>query len=135
MRQFLCRMLCNEYAYFYLPSGAEPQQLNGTIVIEKNFLEKERESFAVDQIMAKPTNLLDANIFPYPTYMIQVSENGPVGNNTGQKMVGQCHPFWREVCDLALDAHGKLKDVVIIGWDIAMTPDGPVIVEMNFPPG
>jgi hypothetical protein len=40
-------------------------------------------------------------------------------------------PFWDEVKALAVRAHGAFADRIIIGWDIAITEDGPVIIEGN----
>ncbi len=54
---------------------------------------------------------------------------------SGEEIAGTHHPFWKEIRDFALDAHRKLDGVVLVGWDIAMTPDGPAAVESNFPPG
>jgi hypothetical protein len=54
---------------------------------------------------------------------------------TNRRMVGTRFPFGEEVRSLAMQAHANLKGVLVIGWDIAMTDKGPVIVEMNFPPG
>jgi len=40
-------------------------------------------------------------------------------------------PFWPEVCSLVNDTAIKLLPVRTIGWDIAITPNGPVILEGN----
>lgn len=40
-------------------------------------------------------------------------------------------PYWNEVIDLVKTAHWKLKEIGTIGWDIAITEDGPVIIEGN----
>lgn len=40
-------------------------------------------------------------------------------------------PHWPAVCALALAAHRGFCDRVVVGWDIAITPDGPQIVEGN----
>lgn len=40
-------------------------------------------------------------------------------------------PFWSELKQLVIDAHLVLKHIPTIGWDVAITPDGPVLVEAN----
>jgi hypothetical protein len=51
--------------------------------------------------------------------------------NSGGQIAGRALHRWAEVRDLALQAHRAFDDRVCIGWDIAITPDGPVIVEGN----
>lgn len=53
---------------------------------------------------------------------------------TGAAIAGTHLPCWREVVDLALRAHRAFRPWVLIGWDIAITPDGPVLVEANDQP-
>jgi hypothetical protein len=40
-------------------------------------------------------------------------------------------PFWSEACTLVRQAALKFAPVRTIGWDIALTPDGPVVLEGN----
>lgn len=40
-------------------------------------------------------------------------------------------PFVRKAVDQAVKLHAKLSSIRIIGWDIAITSDGPVFVEGN----
>ncbi len=40
-------------------------------------------------------------------------------------------PMWQEAVDLALKAHASLRDIHSIGWDIAITSQGPIIIEAN----
>jgi hypothetical protein len=47
------------------------------------------------------------------------------------RIEGLAVPFWREARALAVEAHAKLGDRVIIGWDIAVLPEGPALVEAN----
>jgi len=54
---------------------------------------------------------------------------------TGKNMVGFRHPLWTQARDLALAGHRKLPDLVAIGWDIATTPTGPAMIEINLPAG
>ncbi|MEM9999562.1 MAG: sugar-transfer associated ATP-grasp domain-containing protein [Pseudomonadota bacterium] len=52
---------------------------------------------------------------------------------TGAHMVGSSHPHYARLRDLVLAAHAKLPDIMLIGWDVAMTSDGPKLIEMNTP--
>lgn len=40
-------------------------------------------------------------------------------------------PYWEEVKKLAEDAHKQFYELQSIGWDIAVTPTGPIILEGN----
>ena len=53
---------------------------------------------------------------------------------TGAQILGTQLPMWEDVKDFAVRAHGAFADRVIVGWDIAITPEGPVLVEGNGAP-
>lgn len=40
-------------------------------------------------------------------------------------------PFFKEACELAVSAHKFFYNIGAIGWDIAITDDGPVFIEGN----
>lgn len=40
-------------------------------------------------------------------------------------------PYIQEAVDMAVKLHAKLPSIRIIGWDIAITPDGPAFIEGN----
>jgi len=50
---------------------------------------------------------------------------------TNVQINGRILPGWADFVALACRAHGHFKDRFIIGWDIAMTPTGLLIVEGN----
>ncbi len=54
--------------------------------------------------------------------------------DTGAEIEGAGMPFWEETKALAVEAHGVFGDRVIIGWDIGILSDGPMIVEGNGSP-
>lgn len=51
--------------------------------------------------------------------------------DTGAQIEGRTLPLWQEVKELALTAHRLFDDRVVIGWDIAMLNEGPILVEGN----
>jgi hypothetical protein len=50
---------------------------------------------------------------------------------TKGKIEGRIVPFWAESKALVIEAHRRIGDRVVIGWDVAVLEDGPVIVEAN----
>jgi Sugar-transfer associated ATP-grasp len=50
---------------------------------------------------------------------------------TGARIEGTQLPFWGEVMELAVRAHKLFADRLLIGWDIAITDDGPTLIEGN----
>jgi hypothetical protein len=64
---------------------------------------------------------------------------GPLGwldhhPDSGARIAGTPLPMWDQVRDFALRAHAAFADRVIVGWDIAITPEGPLLVEGNGAP-
>lgn len=51
--------------------------------------------------------------------------------DTGTVFEGFQLPFWPEVRELVKRVHEQLPDIKSIGWDVAITPDGPVLIEGN----
>ena len=54
--------------------------------------------------------------------------------DTGRAIAGTTVPCWEEVLSLVNSVAAFVKDVRLIGWDIAVTPNGPMIVEGNITP-
>jgi hypothetical protein len=52
--------------------------------------------------------------------------------DTGARFFGRRLPCWEQVCDLARRAHDlAFADEIVVGWDIALLPDGPHLIEGN----
>jgi hypothetical protein len=51
--------------------------------------------------------------------------------DTGAQVQGRALPLWGQTKDLAVAAHELFNDRVVIGWDIAILEDGPILVEGN----
>lgn len=50
---------------------------------------------------------------------------------TGAPVAGRRVPRWTDAVALAVRAHESVPDLPFVGWDVAVTPDGPVLVEAN----
>jgi hypothetical protein len=51
--------------------------------------------------------------------------------DTGASIEGRVVPFWDDVKQAAVAAHRQFSDRVVVGWDIAVLEDGPILVEGN----
>jgi hypothetical protein len=51
--------------------------------------------------------------------------------DSSARITGSQLPFWREVLQTALQGQASLPDFKTIGWDVAATPAGVVLVEAN----
>jgi hypothetical protein len=51
--------------------------------------------------------------------------------DTGEQIEGRVLPYWEEAKRLAVDAHRAFADRVVVGWDIAILEDGPILIEGN----
>ena len=51
--------------------------------------------------------------------------------DTGATISGRHLPFWSETVDLACRTHSVFAPRLVIGWDIAITDQGPLIIEGN----
>lgn len=62
---------------------------------------------------------------------------GPIAIHPGTEtpMVGRAIPFWPEALAMIRDVAGTIPGLRLIGWDIAITPEGPELVEGNTLPG
>jgi Sugar-transfer associated ATP-grasp len=50
---------------------------------------------------------------------------------TGAPIAGQIVKEWPALKDIALRAHRACKHRIVVGWDIALTPHGPMMLEGN----
>lgn len=80
-------------------------------------------SVAVD----KETGVLGAGVLK-PKYGGQWLEVHP---DSQVRFAGQVVPYWREIIDLCSRAARVSPRVRSIGWDVALTPQGPMLIEGN----
>lgn len=50
---------------------------------------------------------------------------------TGDRVEGRVMSCWPEVAEAARSAHRLFRSRALVGWDIAATPEGPVVLEGN----
>lgn len=54
---------------------------------------------------------------------------------TGANLVGVQIPYWNEIKEMLTCAAKEIPQVAYIGWDVAITPNRPIIIEGNTTPG
>jgi hypothetical protein len=52
--------------------------------------------------------------------------------DTGTRFAGTVIPFWDSVLSVVARAAEAMRPVGSLGWDVAITPEGPVLLETNF---
>jgi len=66
------------------------------------------------------------------------SQNGVkwVGEHpiTGTQITGTNIPYWGKTCELLLDLASELRQLPLIAWDVVITDEGPMILELNTKP-
>lgn len=67
----------------------------------------------------------------YGLYKHGNGTKSPKHPDTGKAFKGFEIPYWKESLETAADLHRHLLPMAIIGWDIAITPDGPLFIEGN----
>lgn len=55
--------------------------------------------------------------------------------DTGARVVGRTLPHWADAVALVLRAHALLPKAAFVGWDVAIVPEGAVLIEGNTVPG
>lgn len=50
---------------------------------------------------------------------------------TGAQVTGRQVPYWEETKAIVLTAHNAAQGRLLVGWDIAVTPEGPMVLEGN----
>ena len=61
-----------------------------------------------------------------------VYETHPI---TGCKIQGHQIPYWQESLEMCREAGMKIPEIGYVGWDVAITEDGPLLIEANSIPG
>lgn len=110
---------------FKLPNKA-PQHLRSSLRMAVG--QADVDNFAAGGVAANvaPSGVLTQAIAKYGSY--QTIDIHP---DTGKQISGTIIEGWDEVLALAKLAHARITDIYAVGWDIALTPDGPFLIEGN----
>lgn len=91
---------------------------------------------------AASLNSIEASVDVESGQIIRVQDPRRLGGSTltvspvdNAPMVGQKAPQWEAAKALAIAVHEAFPDQPIFGGDIGLTPDGPVLIELNSRPG
>lgn len=79
---------------------------------------------------AAPIALTDGRLGP-AVCKRALSEALRVQPRTGAVLADTRVPDWPQVQDTAVSGHRSLSGFVFLAWDIAITPDGPAVIEVN----
>lgn len=118
---------------------------NGSLVTFRivSLLNKQGQAELLSAVAQIP---FEAQLVSNKGLIAPVDENGTLGKGQflrplspifncppegGEIFSGTQIPCWREAVELALKAHTTLGAFVSLGWDVAITPDGPVLLETN----
>ncbi len=69
---------------------------------------------------------------PAASFKTSTFENHPY---TNKRILGVQLPFWEEILSMLNEACQMVPEVRYVGWDIAITPTGPIFIEGNTAPG
>lgn len=61
-------------------------------------------------------------------FVDEVFEKHP---ETGERILGVKIPFWEDIINLITSASKEIPDVRTVGWDVAITTNGPTLIEGN----
>ena len=117
------------------PPGGDPEYLTGLIglplkdMVANNFIP---EYDVIGAPIDDETGRLGA---AYRKKLDQVMEPIDIHPTSGERIKGFRLPDWSAAKRLALRGHRTLSNIALVGWDIALTADGPVIIEGNKTPG
>ena len=81
--------------------------------------------------LAAPVDISTGRLSAPGVYSDITKEDEAIHPVTGQVIEGQVLPFWEEVIDLARRAALHTPENRSVGWDIAITEEGPELIEGN----
>jgi len=125
--------LCTVRILTARPPGGAPEPV--CALYRMSVGESSTDNFSVGGIAA-PVDLATGRLGPGvrgdPRLLVAPVSRHP---DTGAALDGSLLPYWEEAKALALRAHTRLRALACVGWDVALTPAGPVLIEGNFAPG
>ncbi len=70
-------------------------------------------------------------VVSHPAFCDKTGESFSVHPTTKVYLIGFKIPFYKEAVELVTEIAAEEEDMGYVGWDVAITPDGPLIVEGN----
>lgn len=106
---------------------------DGKVYIINRLLRMGREGSVIDNITSggiyAPIN--EEGLISHPAFCDKTGETLYAHPTTKHFIIGFEIPFFKEAIELVEKIATAEKDMRYIGWDVAITPEGPVIVEGN----
>lgn len=81
--------------------------------------------------MAAPVDMATGRVWQGATYRDSTRQMERIHPTSHVEIVGFMVPYWEETLALVKDAAWVVPEVRAVGWDIAITENGPILVEGN----
>lgn len=106
---------------------------DGNVHIISRILRMGQEGTVIDNITSGGIYVpVDENgVISYPAFCDKTGESFQIHPTTKVFLAGFQVPFFKEVTELVKEIATEETEMNYIGWDVAITPEGPVIVEGN----
>lgn len=106
---------------------------DGKVHIVAQILRMGQNKSVIDNITSggiyAPVN--SEGVITHPAFCDKTGENFSVHPTTRVYLLGFQVPFYKEAIEMVTEIACAEKDMGYVGWDVAITPDGPLIVEGN----
>ena len=127
MRRFTNGALCTVRVVTARAAGGEPQLIIAALRMPVG--NSSVDNFAAGGL-ASPIDLETGRLGP-AVYKDPRKADVDHHPDSRQQIAGEVVPFWNEVLDLCLRAHRCFPKVATVGWDVALTTEGPKLIEAN----
>jgi hypothetical protein len=81
--------------------------------------------------LAAPVDMDTGEVYGPGVYSDITREDEDIHPVTGMRITGFTLPFWKELIDLSRKAALHIPENRSVGWDIAITEEGPELIEGN----
>ena len=127
MRRFTNGALCTVRVVTARRAGGEPELIIAALRMPTG--SSSVDNFAAGGL-ASPIDPETGRLGP-GVYKDPRKSDVDVHPDSGERIAGETMPFWDEVLALCLRAHRCFSKVATVGWDVAITTDGPKLIEAN----
>lgn len=120
--------LCTSRIVTSRPPGGDPQVIAAAFCMPIGSSPVSNFSHSVVAGVDLSTGILDAAIKKSTDQCTISFDRHP---DTGGYITGRKLPFWSEMLELAIRAHRHVRSISSLGWDIALTDSGAMLIEVN----